>query len=76
MKISIYAVGVFCDNTPHLTATFSDDPFIPEHWQLVHTQELHLNISKDEVMSRALMAKGMEYEMEARLDYLTGGNHE
>ena len=76
MKISIYTVGVFHDNEPHLTATVNDDPFIPEHWELVHTQEIYLNISKEELLSRALLAKGKEYEIEARLDHVTGGDHE
>lgn len=60
MIIKIYAVGLFSDNKPHLKAVLGDDPFIPVNWQLVHTQEVHLNIDADQLMEKCLFAKELE----------------
>lgn len=76
MKLYIYAVGLFYDGSPHLVSRLEGDPFVPQEWQLVHTQEIHLNIDNAQLLELCNTAKGLEYEIEARLDHLTGDDYE
>ena len=62
MKLYIYAVGLFYDGEPHLVPRLEDDPFVPQEWQLVHTQEIHLNIDEDQLIKLCNTAKELEKE--------------
>ena len=60
MKLYIYAVGLFYDGSPHLVSRLEGDPFVPAEWQLVHTQEVHLNIDEDQLIKLCNTAKELE----------------
>jgi len=70
MKVYFYVTGLYEDNEPQIMLD-TDNNSIPEYWQLVHIEEVHFNIDKDELIRKGRIAEGLQYEIDARMDHVT-----